>query len=584
MTPTADGAVTCSVAAGAAEDAGGNANTSSNTASVMYDSLAPSVSGPDPDGDGDGNPESGAAPYTLTLAGAAPAAPGDIYEWDYDGDGVYDSISTTTSSTTVTYTIPGVYSPVLRITNTLLVASTSTVSITVAAPAGGEVPVISTWAASPDVGESGELIAFNGTASGGGTGTITLWEIDFEGDGTIDRSIAGPGPISTTFQYETPGTYNARLRVTDTENLGAEASISVTDPPSVSIVAPVLRVWFVSPRTGEVLWGNSITLHANAAPASIVESVVFKRWDTTVDGAADYTNLNDARWITIATATPPPSSFNVLWNASGVPADSFDLVCVAAGTGGVTASSDAVQTISVTVSANPAVWTIRETVSGNAKARTDAAPSGSDSQHRSLHPTLYESSTTVELPAGALAADTTLTISHLPGNPQGTASGFTFLPGEFQSITLGAGTLSKSATVTIQYPDADNDGIVNGQGVFEADLRIVRFDPILGAWRVIPECTVNTAENFVRGRTPGFSDFGVVGALAPVASGAGGGASDGDAAVAEVGRVESGDSSGGCFAARLGLESSSRVGLLALAICALGLGLWRAVDGSFRVR
>lgn len=258
-------------------------------------------------------------------------------------------------------------------------------------------------------------------------------------------------------------------------------------------------------------------------------------------------------------------------------------MCIATGTGGVSASSNTIQTVSVTVSADPSVWTIRETGSGSTKTRTDPAPSGTDSQHRSLHPTLSESSTTVELSAGALGADTTLTIAHLSGNPQAPTSGFTFLPGEFQSITLGAGTLSKSATITIQYPDADNDGIVDGQGVYEADLRIVRFNPVLGVWMVIPDCTVNAAENFVRGRTPGFSDFGVVGTATPVVatggtSGTGDGASDGVA----VSSGEDGGSSGGCFVKRLLVESRSAAGLLLIALLVIGLGLWRGIERSCR--
>ena len=44
VTPTAQGAVTCQVIAGAAHDAAGNNNTASNTATVTYDTIVPTVS------------------------------------------------------------------------------------------------------------------------------------------------------------------------------------------------------------------------------------------------------------------------------------------------------------------------------------------------------------------------------------------------------------------------------------------------------------------------------------------------------------------------------------------------------------
>src|SRR5207302_469756 len=43
VTPSDQGAVTCQANAGAAQDAAGNSNTASNTASVTYDSIPPTV-------------------------------------------------------------------------------------------------------------------------------------------------------------------------------------------------------------------------------------------------------------------------------------------------------------------------------------------------------------------------------------------------------------------------------------------------------------------------------------------------------------------------------------------------------------
>ncbi|MBI3096757.1 MAG: hypothetical protein HYY93_00705, partial [Planctomycetes bacterium] len=65
VTPTAQGSVTCQVIASATQDASGSGNTASNTASVTYDSIAPTAPGTP---SASANPNNGA--FTLTWSAA----------------------------------------------------------------------------------------------------------------------------------------------------------------------------------------------------------------------------------------------------------------------------------------------------------------------------------------------------------------------------------------------------------------------------------------------------------------------------------------------------------------------------------
>jgi PKD repeat protein len=64
--------------------------------------------------------EGGSAPLTLTFDGSQSFDNDGVitkYEWDWDGDGVYDEDSGTTSTVQHTYTVPGQYHVTLRVTD-----------------------------------------------------------------------------------------------------------------------------------------------------------------------------------------------------------------------------------------------------------------------------------------------------------------------------------------------------------------------------------------------------------------------------------------------------------------------------------
>ncbi len=66
-------------------------------------------------------------------------------------------------------------------------------------------------------------VLFDGLAVG--TGTIGLWEWDFEGDGTFDFS--SPTSPVTSHTYTEPGCFGATLRATDDSGLTGVDSIGI---------------------------------------------------------------------------------------------------------------------------------------------------------------------------------------------------------------------------------------------------------------------------------------------------------------------------------------------------------------------
>lgn len=79
------------------------------------------------------------------------------------------------------------------------------------------------FSATPTTGEVPLKVAFNGSASRDPDGSITKYEWDFNGDGTVDATGATP-----TYIYSTPGTFVATLTVTDDRGLKSRSSVSIS--------------------------------------------------------------------------------------------------------------------------------------------------------------------------------------------------------------------------------------------------------------------------------------------------------------------------------------------------------------------
>jgi PKD repeat protein len=177
-------------------------------------------------------PSNGQIPLTVSFTLTATDSEGvALYEWDFEGDGVFDYSSPTSGNTAFTYTEAGTFQAVARVTDTLGASATLALPTTEVRSAPPGSPSV-TASANPSSGTVPLNVLFNASATDPDGEAFTVWEWDFEGDGTFDTSAAAP---ATSFTYGAPGTYFARVRVTAADGGTAEDVVQIVVLPSVSL-------------------------------------------------------------------------------------------------------------------------------------------------------------------------------------------------------------------------------------------------------------------------------------------------------------------------------------------------------------
>ena len=127
----------------------------------------------------------------------------------------------------------------------------------------------------------------------------------------------------------------------------------------------------------------------------------------------------------------------------------------------------------------------------------------------------------VSVPAGAYAGDLFIQVSTVPGSRVATADAaspgssklFTYdLAREFRAVNT-AGTpvtvFSQPLTITLAYPDANNDGRIDGDLVRESLAWIYYLDETSGRWTPVEGVTKNSAANTLTAQVPHFSVYSV---------------------------------------------------------------------------
>lgn len=180
------------------------------------------------------SPVTGEAPLLVTLNASGSYDPdGTIvrYEWDFDGDGIYDSDGTGAGATHPYYQV-GTFVPRVRVTDDdgemdVAVANTS---VTVTSPTQNQ-PPMAKLQASPTTGEAPLAVTLDASASYDVDGAIVMYQWDTDGDGDLD--IDGTLP-SIVIDYPV-GTWTPRVCVVDdggkTDTATASSAIVVTEPP-----------------------------------------------------------------------------------------------------------------------------------------------------------------------------------------------------------------------------------------------------------------------------------------------------------------------------------------------------------------
>lgn len=217
---------------------------------------------------------SGSAPLLVRLSATATDSDGGValYQWDFNGDGVIDYTSRESASVVYTFAMAGTFDATLTVTDTTGGTATSSVAITV------------TSSVTPDISTSvtgtGTVAPVTASFSASVSGiTPTLYQWDFNSDGIIDFSSISSA--TTTTVYGLPGSYLARLIVTDT--VGRSFA---SDPKQVTVDAgsnpPVFSSLTPSSSTGNV--PLTITLTGVATDDSSISKL---EWDFEGDGIYD---------------------------------------------------------------------------------------------------------------------------------------------------------------------------------------------------------------------------------------------------------------------------------------------------------
>jgi len=172
---------------------------------------------------------------------------GVLYEWDFDGDGVFEHTSEDDGRTTNIYNYEGVFKATLRVTDNHGLTSSSNRTITV----HKNIAPIAQAGINLVVYNDGKFIRLNGTCSDS-DGTCEYYEWDFDGDGQYDYQSATGGVMDC--ELDEVGIYNAVFRVTDDDGLTSTDSITIivkekeedSGLPSLSLLAVVTLLGIVS--------------------------------------------------------------------------------------------------------------------------------------------------------------------------------------------------------------------------------------------------------------------------------------------------------------------------------------------------
>lgn len=184
------------------------------------------------------NPQSGLAPLTVNFTGSNSTDDQGIitYFWDFkDAAGG----SSNEADPTYVFNDPGIYAVELTVQDAGGLTSTDVVNIVVNNPDGNEAP-IAAFTATPEEGEVPLEVFFDASASSDDVGIVT-YSWDFGDGNTANGEI-------TEHTYDTVGTFEATLTVTDTE--GVEDSISVTITVNEPVNEAPVAIASATPENG----------------------------------------------------------------------------------------------------------------------------------------------------------------------------------------------------------------------------------------------------------------------------------------------------------------------------------------------
>ncbi len=433
-------------------------------------------------------PTSGTAPLSVTFRGTnSTAAAGRtiaVYEWDADGDGSFERVTTNAMFSWV-YGAPGTNLATLRVTDSGGLQDLDS-QVIVVSPAAN--PPVATLSANPTAGTIPLTVTFTAGASGGGS--IVAYRWDFDGDGAYDISTASN---SVPYTYTSAGIYPATVTIVDDAGLSDSDSATIT-----ASVSQVLRVWVSTPKDGATLWGQNVSIRANTAPGSLTQALRF-----------EYKRADEVSWTTLGGYMyTPANSFATNWDVTSLTDETnYNLRARALDLSTNEVVSDVV-TVRISSGTSTNVGAIIEGVV-DGKQQKEQVFSKDETTAVGV-----SDGTQVVVPAGTVDSNTTVTVVLLGLNTNaanGAAAGKAAIAANRRVSLGGDPSLAKPIEIIIPYDDVDNDGIVDGTGIPEMTLTAYWYDTEAGQWRRALSTEIFTEENYLRATTYHLTEFGLFG-------------------------------------------------------------------------
>mgnify|MGYP000259455493 CR=1 FL=1 len=227
-----------------------------------------------PDANAGASPPTAEVGEEVTLTGSNSTDPdGSIttYEWDVTGEGSTDA---TDETITRVFKDPGTHEVTLTVTDSGGNTDTDTVAVEVISSASPKAKAT----ASPSTVQVGEDVTLTGTNSTDPDGSITKYEWDVTGEGSIDATNE-----TITRAFKDPGSHEVTLTVTDSSGNTDTVTVTVKVVSSSSLVANAT----VSPMSAEVGERVILTGSNSTDPDG---SITKYEWDVTGEGSIDATN------------------------------------------------------------------------------------------------------------------------------------------------------------------------------------------------------------------------------------------------------------------------------------------------------
>lgn len=440
-------------------------------------------------------------------------------EWDFEGDGIYDWVTSLLDDNTWTdntggkadvthiYGRPGIYRATLRATTNADVTATDHILVIVEdddldAP---EAEAEAEYYIDNEKHEYEEgdpaiegTIPFRATfIHKESSSDVTRFEWDFDGNKRFDWTGTERNPTENkpVYTYTTPGYYLASLRVTN------ENGLTDTDYIPVFVTMPdTYASMITTPEEGQTIAGNAITLTSDVFPDDDGVSTVMFQYSA--DSGATWNDIGQGQ---------PIASYTATWDTTTVSNGDYLIRAIVNGV-----NSEDFRSLSGVVDNNfdpdniPDNIDIYENSSNGTYTKITKLDPDKDNE------IVLSNGTRIKIPIGALknnGDEPRLTIVETDESAG---------VGNAIDLTIeGADNFEKDITIIVPYPDADNDGIVDGTGRSENDI-VIMWKNEKGEWEPLSDSVVYPDENFIVAKINHLSLFGA-GFMSGVAAALGGG-------------------------------------------------------------